>query len=35
MSRAMVEKGQKITWEIKGKNIRDEIVKALENKNAQ
>lgn len=35
MSRSMVEKGQKITWEIKGKNIRNEIIKAWENKNAR
>lgn len=32
MSQAMIKKGQKITWEIKGRQIRDEILKAWEHK---
>lgn len=35
MSRAMVNKGQKITWEIKGQHIRDEILKAWEHRNVR
>lgn len=35
MSQAMIEKGQKITWEIKGQQIRDEIVKAWERQNVR
>lgn len=35
MSRAMIEKGQKITWEIKGQQIRDEIIKAWERHNVR
>lgn len=33
MSQAMIEKGQKITWEIKGQHIRDEIIKVWERRN--
>lgn len=35
MSQAMIEKGQKITWEIKGQQIRDEILKAWERQNVR